>query len=350
MTKPIASIVVPCRNAAKTVDAAIASVLASSLRDVEILAVDDGSTDGTADVLARWAARDERVTVLHTGGRGVSAARNAALAAARGEFVFFVDADDTVEPEFFPRAIDAMRRDGADYCRVAYDEISATTGERRVFPLKRDYRFASNAEIVERFVPCFYGYSFANVRDWYRGTPLFSNREMGTVWSGAFRLDLIRANGIRFDETIEINEDAIFLCAYLLVCRRTTAVNEVLYHYTSAPTGSLRTKSASPRFFANKERMLVARRRLDSASGGRLAAHYQASCVFSLLEILAGAFRFNGCLGCGLAAFRRYGRDPAVRAALRKFPLSGRKPVLAVAVLFCRLFFPSRTGEQFLIK
>jgi hypothetical protein len=262
----------------------------------------------------------------------------------------FVDADDTVEPELFPRAIDAMRRDEADYCRVAYDEISVTTGERRVFPLKRDYRFASNAEIVERFVPCFYGYSFANVRDWYRGTPLFSNREMGTVWSGAFRLDLIRANGIRFDETIEINEDAIFLCAYLMVCRRTTAVNEVLYHYTSAPTGSLRMKSASPRFFANKERMLAARRRLDSASGGRLAAHYQASCVFSLLEILAVAFRFKGCLGCGLAAFRRYGRDPAVRAALRAFPLSGRKPVLAVAVLFCRLFFPSRTGEQFLIK
>ena len=98
-----ASVIVPCRNVADTVEKAIAGPLASPLRDLEVIAVDDGSTDGTAGVLERIASSDPRVRVLHSGGRGVSAARNMGLDAARGEFVFFLDADDVVEPELTDR-------------------------------------------------------------------------------------------------------------------------------------------------------------------------------------------------------------------------------------------------------
>ena len=71
--------------------------------------------------------------------------------------------------------------------------------------------------------------------------------------------------------------------------------------------------------------------------GGRLTHLYAASCVFSLLEILRAACRLKGGFRLGIGTFFRYGRDPAVRAALRGFPLSGRKPVLAASVLLCRL-------------
>ena len=122
MSAPVASVIVPCRNVATTVEAAIAGVLASPLRELEVIAVDDGSSDGTLETLRALAVRDPRVTVLssvdcggHAGrvtlpGRGVSAARNKGLAAARGEFIFFLDADDTVEPDFYPKAVAAMRR------------------------------------------------------------------------------------------------------------------------------------------------------------------------------------------------------------------------------------------------
>jgi hypothetical protein len=163
---------------------------------------------------------------------------------------------------------------------------------------------------------------------------------MGTVWSGAFRLGLIREHHLRFDETVEINEDAMFLCDYLLKCSCMTIVDEILYHYLQSPTGSLNSKMSGPEFFGNKLRLLAKREELDVKSGGRLTSMYAASCVFSLLEILRASFRIKGCLFRGLSTFRSYGSDPVVKVALRHFPLSLRKPVLAAAVLTCRLISP----------
>ena len=340
MSQPVASIIVPCRNVAKTVEEAVAGALASPLRELEVIAVDDGSTDGTWAELERIVAGDSRVRAMRSAGHGVSAARNAGLDAARGEFIFFIDADDTVEPEFFTKAIAAMRGDSADYCRVAHDETSPFTGERMAFPLKGDYRFEGQDDIREKYLPCFFGYSCAQVRDWYRGEPLQAKREMGGVAFGCFRAELIRRMGIRFDETIEIFEDAMFLCEYLLACHRTTVVDEVLYHYRLSGSGSMLSKLSGPEFFGNKLRLLAKRKELDAKSGGRLAPLYAASCVFSLLEILRASFRVRGSFRKGLSAYFRYGRDPVVKEALRSFPLSLRKPLLSAAVLLSRLMFP----------
>ena len=340
MTIPVASVIVPCRNAEKTVEAALAGPLASSLRELEVIAVDDGSTDCTVAVLERIASKDDRLVVLHSGGKGVSAARNMGLDAAQGEFVFFLDADDVVEPDMYPRVVEAMRRDSADYCRVAHDEVFPLTGKKYDFPLKGNYRFSSTEDIVSKFIPCYFGYSFVQVKEWYSGTPLFARREMGSVWSGGFRLKIVRNCNVRFDESIEIYEDAMFLSEYLLNCCRTTIVEDTLYHYTLSAAGSMNSKMSGPEFFGNKLRLLAKREELDVKSGGRLTSMYAASCVFSLLEILRASFRIKRCLFRGLSTFRSYGSDPVVKVALRHFPLSLRKPVLAAAVLTCRLISP----------
>jgi len=337
MSVPVASVIVPCRNVAATVEAAVAGVLASPLRELEVITVNDGSSDGTLETLRALAARDPRVMVLVSEGRGVSAARNAGLAAARGEFIFFLDADDTVEPEFYPKAVEAMRRDNADYCRVAHDENRPHTGQHFNYPLKGNYRFDNQDDIREKYLPCFLGYSFDQVRSWYHGVSLWTRREMAVVWAGGFRAETIRANGIKFDETIEVCEDAMFTCEYLLACRRTTCIDEILYHYCLRPSGSMLSKTSGPEFFGNKLRLLAKRRQLDDASGGQLTHLYAASCVFSLLEILRAAFRLKGGFRLGFRTFFRYGRDPVVRAALRGFPLSWRKPILAASVWISRI-------------
>ena len=94
----------------------------------------------------------------------------------------------------------------------------------------------------------------------------------------------------------------------------------------------MNSKMSGPEFFKNKLRLLAKREELDVKSGGRLTSMYAASCVFSLLEILRASFKIKGCLLLGLSTFRRYGSDPVVKVALRHFPLSWRKPVLAMAV------------------
>lgn len=335
-----ASVIVPCRNVADTVEKAIAGPLASPLRDLEVIAVDDGSTDGTAGVLERIASSDPRVRVLHSEGRGVSAARNMGLDAARGEFVFFLDADDVAVPELYPKVVDALRRDDADYCRVAHAGVFLLTQKHLDFPLKGNYRYSCKDDIIDRYIPCFFGYSFDQVRALYAGEPLFTRREMGSVCTGGFRLKLIRDRGLRFDETIEIYEDAMFLSEFLLECRRTTIVDEVLYHYMLSASGSMLSKSKGVQFFGNKLRLLAKREELDVKSGGRLTSMYAASCVFSLLEILRAAFKIRGCFLLGLSTFCRYGSDPVVKAALKNFPLSWRKPILACAVWMCRFVSP----------
>lgn len=99
---PTFSIVVPCFNAERFLGATLESCLSQTVRDVEVIVVDDGSTDGSPAVAERF-ARDRRVRLVRQANAGVAAARNAGLAAATGDFVNFVDADDLVEPEKLER-------------------------------------------------------------------------------------------------------------------------------------------------------------------------------------------------------------------------------------------------------
>ncbi|MBL8919501.1 MAG: glycosyltransferase [Myxococcaceae bacterium] len=92
------SVVLPARNAASTIDVAIESVLRQTFTSFELLAIDDGSADETRSHLERWAARDERVKVLSTGGLGLVGALNLGLSAARGELLARMDADDESLP------------------------------------------------------------------------------------------------------------------------------------------------------------------------------------------------------------------------------------------------------------
>ena len=88
------SVVMPCYNCEAALDRAVRSLRAQTIADWELLAVDDGSNDGTGAALDAWAQTDERIRVFHQENGGVSRARNAGIAAAKGEWLAFLDADD----------------------------------------------------------------------------------------------------------------------------------------------------------------------------------------------------------------------------------------------------------------
>src|SRR5262245_36702982 len=99
MTKaPAVSVITPAYNAASYLPETIASVLAQTHRDFELLIIDDGSTDDTLEVARRFAAADARISVASVPNSGPAAARNAALRAARGEFIALLDSDDVIAP------------------------------------------------------------------------------------------------------------------------------------------------------------------------------------------------------------------------------------------------------------
>lgn len=108
---PRVSVVLPARDAAPTIDAAIASMLGQTFTDLEVLAIDDGSTDDTRPRLERWAREDERVRVLSTGGVGLVGALNLGLAEARGPLVARMDADDESLPTRLERSVARLDAD-----------------------------------------------------------------------------------------------------------------------------------------------------------------------------------------------------------------------------------------------
>lgn len=105
MNTPLVSVILPCYNGEETVSRTVESVLAQTMQSFELIAVDDGSTDGAGALLDRWAGRDARVRVLHTENGGVARARNAGMAAATGKWLAFVDADDVLLPDALSRLL-----------------------------------------------------------------------------------------------------------------------------------------------------------------------------------------------------------------------------------------------------
>ncbi|MHB1187327.1 glycosyltransferase family 2 protein [Thiobacillus sp.] len=131
------SVVMPCYNAAPTVEAAIGSVLEQSYPHVELVVVDDGSTDGSADILQRLAAdHPGRITLVFQSHIGPFAARNAALAHAHGNFIAFLDADDAWQPDALARLHAALEAGPADiaWCGWQAFGIAATDTEPQLPP------------------------------------------------------------------------------------------------------------------------------------------------------------------------------------------------------------------------
>jgi Glycosyl transferase family 2 len=126
------SVVIPCFNAAATVEETVASVSAQTMQDFEILAVDNNSTDNTLDALERISKREPRLRIIKQSVQGPSAARNAGIMAARGQIVAFLDADDLWDEDYLASHLASFADDdvGVSYARVRLiDQGGAPTGQ-----------------------------------------------------------------------------------------------------------------------------------------------------------------------------------------------------------------------------
>ena len=213
------SVIVPVYNAATYLPACIASLRAQTMEDIELIFVDDASTDDSLSLLRAAQAEDARVRVIaFPENRGVSAARNAGLDAAAGEFVGFCDADDWVEPGMFARLYEAAKAAEADaaFCRVIKERES---GAENV-PLGFDtgMRF-DGAAIRDTLIPAMLARETDSDElplSGYTPRNLFARSAVGSI---------------RFRPDIRYAEDLLFICQVMLQCRAAVAVDEAYYHY-----------------------------------------------------------------------------------------------------------------------
>ena len=126
------SVVMPVYNVEKYINECIDSVLNQTMKDFELIVVDDGSTDSSGLILDEYQAKDNRVTVIHKKNEGVSAARNDALEKCQGEYIYIMDSDDYLELNAFQIMYDEIIRTGADVVVTDHYKF-ATPSERREF-------------------------------------------------------------------------------------------------------------------------------------------------------------------------------------------------------------------------
>ena len=262
----------------------------------------------------------ETVVVRDDAGRGLSWARNQGLDRATGDVVFFVDADDTVKPDYFQRLAGELEATGADFILSSFDYA----------PLRRDYNLTGNAAIREAMLPAFFGYSFEDVRRWNAGGSLAARREQGGVWRGAYRRDFIERHRIRFDENLRLYEDSPFIAECAARAEKVASIPDVLYEYVPGPNGILATSLGTDRYWTYKFAALENRKAIAARVGGDVLRYFAASAVFSALELLKAR-----------KGWRRYVADSFVRGAVREFPRSARHFVTAGAVTvldaWCRI-------------
>ncbi|WP_404381859.1 glycosyltransferase [Knoellia locipacati] len=120
MTAPLVTVVVPVHDVAPYLDACVASIAAQSHVNLDIVLVDDGSRDGSEVICEQWAARDNRVRVIHQETQGSSVARNVGIEAARGAYLTFVDSDDLLSPDLVGTLLSAAEATGA---QIALGEL-----------------------------------------------------------------------------------------------------------------------------------------------------------------------------------------------------------------------------------
>lgn len=219
--QPLVSVIVTAYNVRPYIARALDSVCAQTWRQLEIIAVDDGSDDGTGELLDRYAEKDARIRVIHTENRGVSAARNEGLANARGEYVGFVDGDDRAHPLMYEAMVRGMLASGArmaavNYREVAADADSAPQGGREIDPI-----LSASVLLPQReAIACF-------IRAGMEGT---DGRIVlhSAVWSKLFHRSLLRGN--RFPEGTSA-EDIPFTTRALCRARKVLYLPEPLYDY-----------------------------------------------------------------------------------------------------------------------
>ncbi|MBP9011281.1 MAG: glycosyltransferase [Syntrophaceae bacterium] len=250
---PIAvSVIIPAYNAAPWLTELFNGLDTQSFRDFEVIFINDGSTDETANLLNSYAAEHANVKIIHQPNRGVAIARNTGLDAAVGKYIAFVDADDAIAPSYLEKLVslaDSLDLDIAFCDRRRFIKTPSDLGEAGMYPRPKAWGPLAGKE-------------------WFEKT-LYDKVWYGAVWASLFRRGFIEDHNFRFTEGLAAGSDVLWTAALHPRAKRVAFTPETAYYYRDTPESIVNDNSIEGRIKRIRAHTFVVEeilRRADSES------------------------------------------------------------------------------------
>ncbi|PLR85412.1 glycosyltransferase family 2 protein [Bacillus sp. V33-4] len=215
------TVAVPIYNAEKYLENCIKSVINQSFKDIQILLINDGSSDQSGEICDRYQLKDPRIKVYHNSNQGVSNTRNFAINKSDGKYICFVDADDEIDTYMVQTLHEYIENEDADMVICGHKSV---------------YLEHKNKQIVKHNPPEFNG----SIIEFLERIEEFLNTESVQGPCGKiFKTELIKKNKIQFPKKLSFGEDTIFVYSYLSCSKKIVSIEKCFYSYMKRNNNSL---------------------------------------------------------------------------------------------------------------
>lgn len=209
------TVIVPIYNVSSYLDKCINSIIDQTYKELEIILVDDGSTDNCGEICDRYAQMDSRINVIHKENGGLVSARKAGLNLAKGDYIAFVDGDDWIDKDMYQILLDKALSSGVDFVDSAYSHTKDNVVVEHTV-LEADYEF--DAEQIK-----------AIIESWIVDEDKALIRS--PIWTKLFKADIIKRSYAEVPEDMSVGEDKINYIVLFKYAYRAAIISASFYHY-----------------------------------------------------------------------------------------------------------------------
>jgi glycosyltransferase, family 2 len=224
----LVSVIIPVYNVEKYVRKAINSVINQTYGKLEIILIDDGSTDGSAQICDELSAKDPRISVYHKENEGVSATRNMGIVKAKGDWLMFVDADDWIESNAVEKLLSIENTEDVDMILATYSWDFNGKETRASITGKRIIEYDIEQNRSEVLSACLLGPS--EVKGLFKESFHFLPKISVPV-AKLYKSSTVKDNGISFATNLALGEDTLFNLNFYMCAKKLIYINNTIYHY-----------------------------------------------------------------------------------------------------------------------
>lgn len=291
MNKYAVSIILPCYNVAQYIERSIESILMQDFKDYEIIIINDGSTDDLLQVCNDKMLINDKIKLLSFKNQSLSQARNEGLKIAQGEYVYFFDPDDYINPGMLSKAYSKAKEGDYDAVHFGFHIIYENQGGIHYDKAESPYIFQTNDEIIHNYLPRFFGITQENINNFIDLSHLWNSKEFSGVWRFLYKRSVLIDNDVLFSKGIKLIEDKLFNARFFCYAKTIALIDNILYNYIVKEKGLMTSslnnaKSLVADKIAGVEQRAILRNLYLKERNIDIFPYYIGTVVFSALELI----------------------------------------------------------------